>query len=69
MDLSLKVQLFRRGTGPEIREATFRKLPPDPRVRLAIVPPVRDVDRLRVEIRNLHGTDAEHVHVRELQVD
>jgi 4-amino-4-deoxy-L-arabinose transferase-like glycosyltransferase len=69
MELSLKVHLFRAGKGTEVREATFRKLPPDPSVRLAIVPPVRDVDRLRIEIRNLHATDADHIHVRELRID
>ncbi len=69
MELSLKVDLFGGKGSPETREKTFRKLPPDPTVRLAIAPPARQVDRIRIEIRNLHALDTDHVHLRELRIE
>ena len=69
MDLSMKVQLFRGRKGPDTREHTFRQLPGDPTVRLPIDPPVRDVDRLRIEIQNLNAGDTAHVHLREILIE
>jgi 4-amino-4-deoxy-L-arabinose transferase-like glycosyltransferase len=69
MDLSMKVQLFTGGNALDTRESTFRHLPPDPTVRLAVIPPGRHVDRLRIEIRNLNAGDANHIHLREIRIE
>ena len=70
MDLRMTVRLFASGrTEPDVKERLFEKLPDNPTVRLAILPPARDVERIRVEILMLHGTDIDNVHVRELRFE
>jgi 4-amino-4-deoxy-L-arabinose transferase-like glycosyltransferase len=70
MDLRMTVRLFRTGrTESDVKEQVFEKLPDNPTVRLAIVPRLRDVERIRVEILVLHGTDIDNVHVRELRFE
>ncbi len=70
MDLRFKLRLFESGqTDPEVRGRDFERLPPDPTVRLSVDPPVRRVDRLRIEIEKLHSPDVDHVHVREIRIE
>lgn len=70
MDLRMTVRLFRSGRPtPDVKEQAFEKLPDDPTVRLRIVPPAQRVEKVRVEILMLHGTDIDHVHVRDLRLE
>ena len=67
MDLSLKVTL----TSPDGREAmtaseTFRGLPRDPHVELALPDGGREATQARIEITMLPRREPAHVHVREL---
>ena len=54
---------------PDLASAEDEKLPDNPTVRLSILPRLRDVERIRVEILMLHGTDIDNVHVRELRFE
>jgi hypothetical protein len=70
MDLRMTVRLFRSGDPePDVKEQSFEKLPDDPTVRLEIVPRAHGIEKVRVEIEKLHGTDIDHVHVRELRLE
>src|SRR5438445_8891136 len=63
MDLRMTVRLFEVGRAePEVKEQIFANLPPDPTVRLPIVPPARSVENVSGEIEELHVALIAHSH-------
>jgi hypothetical protein len=67
MDFSLRVVAIpARGGVPLNAEMTYRNLPPDPHVDLAMPGGAQEISKLRIEITNLNETNVAHIHVREL---
>jgi len=69
MDFSMKVITTpANGSAPRDASMTYRDLPADPHVDLALPGGTQLVSKLRIEITNLHEGEVAHIHVREISL-
>jgi hypothetical protein len=69
MDFSLKIITTPAdGSAPRDASMTYRNLPSDPHVDLALPGSTQPVSKLRIEITNLHEGEVAHIHVREISL-
>src|SRR5262249_10601171 len=69
MEFTLKVLATPAGGGePTSTEQTYRGLPDDPHVDLALTGGTQQVSKLRIEITNIHEGEVAHIHVREVKL-
>jgi predicted DNA-binding antitoxin AbrB/MazE fold protein/4-amino-4-deoxy-L-arabinose transferase-like glycosyltransferase len=69
MEFTLKVLATPAGgDAPTSTQQTYRGLPDDPHVDLALAGGLQQISKLRIEITNLHEGEVGHIHVREVKL-
>lgn len=69
MDIGLTAKVTSSGRADQkVYSKEFRSLPPDPTVRLGFDAGTGPVQKLRIEITRLDGSDG-HIHIREIHFD
>jgi hypothetical protein len=69
MDFKLKIETTpANGGAPSSSEMSYRGLPPDPHVDLALPGGAQTISKLRIEITNLNEGETAHIHVREVSL-
>ncbi|MFN8482759.1 MAG: hypothetical protein U0768_06905 [Anaerolineae bacterium] len=67
MDFELKISLYADDNAqPSVTTKQFRGLPPDPHIEFALDNPPPQVQKVRMEIKDLGAGEPTHIHVREL---